>query len=398
MTPPAATGTPHPWGDGTYSTRRHGTTLATCDSEPVQTPGCIQARGALLVLRMTDLRNLQALTAHQPSLLDAIDAGGAGGAALHHMGRWWCVGRVPDPARLDDPAAWLYSQPAFDPPARPVSATDAWASVCPAAVGLEDIASGVLAAALSCQRRGLLVWFRPQTMQTVTWAGNPHDAPPAPGPHGRRLTVRTDSLLDSLLHFSRVGRMDLELEQADLNAVLEAALEMIGARRPDSRCRIALPRPLPRVLCDPVRLREINSNLLANAIKHTQQAEAGIEVGSLAGDEAGARSNAPADSAGLAHPILRASSGGQGLRLLRGAARGRALPVLLDLNTPGDDGREALRDIRSDDSLRTLPLVVQSASANPRDLQFCSAQGANACHVQPVDHAQHLQVLQSVFA
>ena len=71
--------------------------------------------------------------------------------------------------------------------------------------------------------------------------------------------------------------------------------------------------------------------------------------------------------------------------------------MLLDLNTHGDDGREALREIRSDDSLKALPLVVLSASANPRDLQFCYAQGANAYHVKPVDHAQHLRVLESIF-
>lgn len=51
---------PVPWGAGPYSIKRHGTTLATCDSEPVQTPGCIQAHGALLVLRLGDLRILQA--------------------------------------------------------------------------------------------------------------------------------------------------------------------------------------------------------------------------------------------------------------------------------------------------------------------------------------------------
>ena len=115
-----------------------------------------------------------------------------------------------------------------------------------------------------------------------------------------RLTVRMDSLLDSLLHFSRVGRMELELEDADLNAVLEEALEMIGARRPESRCRIEVPRPLPQVLCDPVRLREIYSNLLANAIKYTLKDEAHIEVGYLAADESAARPNAPAESAGQA--------------------------------------------------------------------------------------------------
>jgi CheY-like chemotaxis protein len=104
---------------------------------------------------------------------------------------------------------------------------------------------------------------------------------------------------------------------------------------------------------------------------------------------------------GVVQPIVRAMSGAECLRLLDGDARRReALPVLvlMDLNTPGDDGREALREIRTDTRLDALPLVVLSASANPRDLAFCYAHGANAYHVKPVDHAQHLQVLQQIFA
>lgn len=104
---------------------------------------------------------------------------------------------------------------------------------------------------------------------------------------------------------------------------------------------------------------------------------------------------------GVVHPIVRASSGEQCLRLLRSEGRRRdALPVLvlLDLNTPSDDGREALREMRTDTSLDGLPVVVLSASANPRDLEFCYAQCANAYHVKPVDHAVHLQVLQQIFA
>lgn len=107
-----------------------------------------------------------------------------------------------------------------------------------------------------------------------------------------------------------------------------------------------------------------------------------------------------ARGAGVRHPIVRALSGGQALQLLGGPARGRdTLPafLLLDLNTAGDDGREALRDIRQDAGLRTLPLVVLSASANPRDLDHCYSLGANAYHVKPVNHAAHLRVLQQIF-
>ena len=42
-----------------YSIKRHGTTLEKCDHEPVQTPGCIQSYGVLLVLRQNDLTILQ---------------------------------------------------------------------------------------------------------------------------------------------------------------------------------------------------------------------------------------------------------------------------------------------------------------------------------------------------
>ena len=58
---------------------------------------------------------------------------------------------------------------------------------------------------------------------------------------------------------------------------------------------------------------------------------------------------------------VRAVSGGDCLRLLRGNPRARASMVLLDLNTHGDDGRDALREIRSDDSLKAVPVVKRSA-------------------------------------
>jgi CheY-like chemotaxis protein len=82
----------------------------------------------------------------------------------------------------------------------------------------------------------------------------------------------------------------------------------------------------------------------------------------------------------------------------QGGRERQTMLVLLDLNTPGDDGREVLRQVRCDDALGLLPVVVLSAAADARDLQFCYANGANAYHVKPVDHALHLKMLQSIFA
>jgi light-regulated signal transduction histidine kinase (bacteriophytochrome) len=126
-----------------------------------------------------------------------------------------------------------------------------------------------------------------------------------------RLTVRMDSLLDSLLHFSRVGRMELELEDTDLNAVLEEALEMIGARRLESRCSIGIPRRLPQVQCDPVRVREIYSNLLANAMKYKRNADAHIEVGYIGAQESEGRGAAPDEAAG--HTVFFVRDDGIGI-------------------------------------------------------------------------------------
>lgn len=90
-----------------------------------------------------------------------------------------------------------------------------------------------------------------------------------------------------------------------------------------------------------------------------------------------------------------------GARRLLGEWERERLPdpaiVLLDLNTPGTDGRDALRTMRQNDRLRTLPLVILSTSANPRDVEFCYAAGANAYHTKPVDYAAHLQVLCDIF-
>jgi CheY-like chemotaxis protein len=103
--------------------------------------------------------------------------------------------------------------------------------------------------------------------------------------------------------------------------------------------------------------------------------------------------------AGIRHEIRRALTGDDCLQLLRGDSghpRAQFALVLLDLNTPHGDGRNALEQIDTDPQLRAIPLVVLSTSANPRDVDFCYGHGANAYHVKPVSHGEHLLVLQTL--
>jgi len=65
--------------------------------------------------------------------------------------------------------------------------------------------------------------------------------------------------------------------------------------------------------------------------------------------------------------------------------RGSPLPglVLLDLNMPRMDGREALRQLRADPSFQHIPVVVLTTSSNPEDVIATYRLGANSFITKP---------------
>lgn len=58
--------------------------------------------------------------------------------------------------------------------------------------------------------------------------------------------------------------------------------------------------------------------------------------------------------------------------------------ILLDLNMPRKDGREALREIKSDPSLRQIPVVVLTTSKAEEDILRSYDLGANCFITKPV--------------
>jgi len=103
------------------------------------------------------------------------------------------------------------------------------------------------------------------------------------------------SLLNSLLHSYRVGRLELTLEDVDLSGVLAEAIEMVGHRSEDStgETKFVIPRPLPTTRCELARCREILLKLLSNALKCIDEPRKIIEVGCIGPGESNARPGCP---------------------------------------------------------------------------------------------------------
>lgn len=70
--------------------------------------------------------------------------------------------------------------------------------------------------------------------------------------------------------------------------------------------------------------------------------------------------------------------------------------VLLDLNMPGLDGREALRRIRADPAFSALPVVVLTTSRAPEDVSRAYALGANTVITKPTTFAGMVDAMRVV--
>ena len=95
----------------------------------------------------------------------------------------------------------------------------------------------------------------------------------------RRLTEHMETLLSTLLHFSRVGRTELAIQDTNLNVVLSEILESLQVRLQELNVEVRIPQPLPTVCCDRVRVGEVFRNLITNAMKYNDKPHKWIEIG-----------------------------------------------------------------------------------------------------------------------
>src|SRR5687767_14623501 len=93
-----------------------------------------------------------------------------------------------------------------------------------------------------------------------------------------------------------------------------------------------------------------------------------------------------------------ARDGVEAIRLLRDDTGTVPRPdlVLLDLNLPRKDGREVLAEIKKDDALRHIPVVILTTSQAEQDVVQSYRLGANAFITKPAEIDRFFEVIRSL--
>ena len=104
----------------------------------------------------------------------------------------------------------------------------------------------------------------------------------------------------------------------------------------------------------------------------------------------------------LANEIAIAHDGVEALDYLyrRGAFAQRPddkpLVILLDLKMPKLDGIQVLKQLKGDEKMRFIPIVILTSSRESRDLEVCYTLGVNAYVVKPVRFTAFVEAVKQI--
>jgi two-component system, chemotaxis family, response regulator Rcp1 len=102
----------------------------------------------------------------------------------------------------------------------------------------------------------------------------------------------------------------------------------------------------------------------------------------------------------IANHLNRAADGVEALAYLRREGSFAKAPrpdlIMLDLNLPKRDGREVLRELKNDPSLKLIPIIVLTTSKADKDVLQSYELNANCYITKPVDFQQFIEVVKSI--
>jgi CheY-like chemotaxis protein len=89
-----------------------------------------------------------------------------------------------------------------------------------------------------------------------------------------------------------------------------------------------------------------------------------------------------------------------GVALMDYLSRSDPLPglILLDLNMPRKDGRQALQEIKSDPKLQAIPIVILTTSREKEDMAYTRAMGAEDFITKPRAYGQWVDIMKGLSA
>lgn len=87
------------------------------------------------------------------------------------------------------------------------------------------------------------------------------------------LAERMDALVNSLLEFSRVGRLELVKVETDLNLLVHDVVEILRVTD------VEIMGTLPTILCDGIRVSEVFYNLIVNGLKYNESPKKRVRIG-----------------------------------------------------------------------------------------------------------------------
>lgn len=122
-----------------------------------------ETQARLFELVSSQANFLDGLYRHQPTVLDVFDCGGA---AICFEDEIITLGNTPTPLQIREVRDWLQQHVTED-----VFHTDSYAKLNAAGLAIRATASGILAISLAKVPGDYILWFRPELIQTVTWAG-----------------------------------------------------------------------------------------------------------------------------------------------------------------------------------------------------------------------------------
>jgi CheY-like chemotaxis protein len=98
----------------------------------------------------------------------------------------------------------------------------------------------------------------------------------------------------------------------------------------------------------------------------------------------------------IANPLFVAGDGEAGLARLRDGAMARPCVILLDLNMPRMNGIEFLREVKADDKLKTIPVIVLSTSREESDRVETFRLSVAGYMIKPADYHQFVEVVRTI--